>query len=207
MITHHCGCPLTLSESLFSLGWKVEQVTGAQPVNTDAVSCPIKTGLEFHGVLPQEIRLLWPHPIPLQRIGSQSRRGRGGPVSLPFHLASVSAAQGSNTLAEDSLVQVSEDVLVLTLQLLSLSYFPALMYTAPCQLRRHCQVKTPQPMLMGQGQKLVSVVSRGISRGQALSNWDKRTGEDGRGGDRGTCSHMLGGPRGLVPWAYWAWYL
>lgn len=126
MITHHCGCRLTLSESLLTLGWKVERVTGAQPINTDAVSCPRKTELEFHGVPPQEVRLLWPRPVPLQRIGSQSRRGRGVPVSLPFHLASASAAQGSNTLAENSLVRMSEDGLVFTLRLLSLSYFPAL---------------------------------------------------------------------------------
>lgn len=120
------------------------------------------------------------------------KEGARCPSFSPFHLASTaSAAQVSNTLAENSLVRMSEDVLVLTLQLLSLSYFPALKYTAPCQLWRHCQVKAPQPMLTGQGQELISVVSRDISWGQALSNWVKRTGEDRRGGERGTCITCL----------------
>lgn len=59
----------------------------------------------------------------------------------------------------------------------------------PCHLQRHFQLKAPQVIFTGQGQKLISLLSRDISQGQVLTTGVNiarrlvRTGEEG--GNRG----------------------
>lgn len=114
-------------------------------------------------------------------------------------------------LAENSLVRMSEDVLVLTLQLLSLSCFQIFIYTAPFHFKRDFRIRANRLTLIGQGQKLVNVVFRDVSQGQALSNWDKNSqrteeGKRKKGRDR-KCCHILGGLLGLVTLACLPQYL
>lgn len=94
-------------------------------------------------------------------------------------------------LAENSLVRMSEDVLVLTLQLLSLSCFQIFIYTAPCHFKRDFRIRASRLTLIGQGQKLVNIVFRDVSQGQALSKWDKSSQKTEAGKRKGKRQEML----------------
>lgn len=140
-----------------------------------------------------------------------------GRVRLPSFSASspsfyMSTGQRSNILAEDAPARANEDVLVLTLRLLLLSYFRAFIYTDPCCLQRYFQIEAPQLILIGQSQKLIGgELSGNISPGQVPSTggrYSKKAGEERRRGKRQEIhSHVPGGAHGLVPWAHRAWCL
>lgn len=92
-------------------------------------------------------------------------------MSDQFHMREE--AQGTNTRSRTSLGAILETGLQTT----------GIKIRVPCHLQRYFQLKAPQLIITGQGQKLISLLSSDNQPGSGSDNWgkySKKTGEDKR---------------------------